>query len=102
MTRCAALFLACALDALLGDPYSMPHIIRLIGSLIAATERLLRHAFPQTPRGERLAGIALVAAVLSVSCGSLRTLALVWRRSSATRCSPPASWASRRVRSTVR
>ena len=60
MTRCAALFLACALDALLGDPYSMPHIIRLIGSLIAATERLLRQAFPQTPRGERLAGIVLV------------------------------------------
>ena len=79
MTRCAALFLACALDALLGDPYSMPHIIRLIGSLIAATERLLRHAFPQTPRGERLAGIALVAAVLSVSCGvATIVLRLAW------------------------
>ena len=80
MTRCAVLFLACALDALLGDPYSMPHIIRLIGSLIGAAERLVRHAFPQTPRGERLAGIVLVAVVLSVSCGvATGVLQLAWR-----------------------
>ena len=80
MTRCAVLFLACALDALLGDPYSMPHIIRLIGSLIGAAERLVRHAFPQTPRGERLAGIVLVAVVLSVSCSAAAAmLRLAWR-----------------------
>lgn len=61
--------LACgfALDALLGDPYAMPHIIRLIGSLIAVGERVLRRVFPASPTGERVAGVVLVLVVAGVS-----------------------------------
>ena len=33
------------LDALIGDPYSLPHPIRLIGRLISALERLVRAHF---------------------------------------------------------
>lgn len=65
-----------ALDALLGDPYAMPHIIRAIGALISTTERLLRKAFPVTARGERLAGCVLVLVVLVVSVGAC--LVLLW------------------------
>lgn len=79
MLRAAILVCACALDALLGDPYSMPHIIRFIGSLISATERMLRRLLPPTPAGERAMGVLLVATVLGVSCGStLLVLRVAW------------------------
>lgn len=67
MWRVAALVCGFVLDALLGDPYAMPHIIRLIGRLIAASERVLRHLFSATPRGERVAGAVLVLLVAGVS-----------------------------------
>lgn len=70
MSRVAVLLCACALDALLGDPYAMPHIIRWIGSLITLAERVVRRLFAPTPQGERLAGAVLVAAVLSVSAAA--------------------------------
>lgn len=69
MIHLAALICGFALDTLFGDPYRMPHIIRLIGKLIAWTERMLRAVFPATPRGERTAGVVLVAVVVSLSCG---------------------------------
>lgn len=68
MSHLVALTCGFVLDALLGDPYDMPHIIRLIGTLIARTEGLLRRAFPATPRGERVAGVVLVAVVAGGSC----------------------------------
>ena len=74
MTHLVALVLGFALDALLGDPYSMPHIIRLIGNLIAASERVLRGALPATPRGERAGGAALVVVVVGVSCATVTLL----------------------------
>lgn len=69
MIHLAALICGFALDALFGDPYRMPHIIRLIGKLIAWAERMLRAVFPATPRGERTAGVVLVAVVVGLSCG---------------------------------
>ena len=63
----AALVCGFVMDALLGDPYRMPHIIRLVGSFISGSERVLRRTFPDTPFGERLAGVALVAVVAGVS-----------------------------------
>ena len=69
MIHLAALICGFALDALFGDPYRMPHIIRLIGKLIAWTERMLRAVFPATSRGERTAGVVLVAVVVGLSCG---------------------------------
>lgn len=62
-----ALIVGFVLDALLGDPYDMPHVIRLIGSFIAAAERALRRVFPATAPGERVAGVALVLLVAGVS-----------------------------------
>ena len=75
MTHLVALVAGFALDALLGDPYCLPHIIRLIGSLIAGTERVLRRLVPATPTGERVAGAALVVVVVGTSCAT--TVALL-------------------------
>lgn len=65
-----ALICGCALDALLGDPYTMPHIIRLVGLFITAVERMLRKLFPATPGAERAAGTLLVLLVSGVSTGA--------------------------------
>ena len=79
MMRAAILVCACLLDAFLGDPYSMPHIIRFIGSLIAWCEQTLRGIFSSTPYGERAAGVALVLVVTSVACGCAWTvIRLAW------------------------
>ena len=53
------------IDCILGDPYSLPHPIRLIGSLIAGLEKLLRPRI----KNERTAGTALVITVLILSAG---------------------------------
>lgn len=70
MARLATLILACALDALLGDPYRMPHLIRLVGQLVTATEGGLRRVFPPTPASERVAGAVLVLLVAGGSCAA--------------------------------
>ncbi len=59
------------LDAMLGDPYRMPHVIRLVGTAISVLERLLRRVFPATPAGERLAGAVLVIVVVGTSCAGV-------------------------------
>lgn len=67
--RTGAVALGFLLDQLLGDPHKMPHIIRLIGTLIAKLEAFLRGRFPQTEAGELRAGRWLVALVLLISVG---------------------------------
>ncbi len=52
------------LDMILGDPYSLPHPIRLIGSLIAALEKAMRKRFPEN---ERLGGTLTAIIVLLLS-----------------------------------
>ena len=47
------------LDQLFGDPYFLPHPIRLIGKGIETGERFLRKAFPDTQRGQLAAGTVL-------------------------------------------
>lgn len=59
------LFLGFLIDCILGDPYSLPHPIRLIGSLIAGLEKLLRTLI----KNERTAGTVLVITVLILSAG---------------------------------
>ena len=51
------------LDALIGDPYRLPHPIRLIGRLISALERFVRAHFTNLTAG----GFFLAACVLIVS-----------------------------------
>ena len=48
------------LDALIGDPHSLPHPVRAIGTLITILEKRLRSVFPGTPAGEFAAGVFLV------------------------------------------
>lgn len=52
------------LDLLLGDPYWLPHPVRLIGRGIAGLERILRKRLPGR---ERMAGILLAAVILVLS-----------------------------------
>lgn len=63
MLHVLALTCGFLLDAAFGDPYRMPHLIRLVGSAIATVERVLRKLFPPTLTGERVAGCALVIAI---------------------------------------
>ncbi len=71
---CAALC-GFVLDQLLGDPAWMPHPVVAMGKCIALLERVLRRAFPKTPRGELAAG-AVLAAVLPLGTLGLSALAL--------------------------
>ena len=63
------------LDLLLGDPAWMPHPVVGMGRCITRLERCLRRVFPETPRGERMAGVIL-AAVLPLGTLGLSALAL--------------------------
>lgn len=62
--RILALSVGFIIDFFLGDPYSLPHPVRLIGSLVSALEARLRRLLPSR---ELLAGAILTAAVLAVS-----------------------------------
>ena len=59
------------LDLLIGDPIGWPHVVLGYGRLIRLFERVLRKAFPKTPKGELVAGILLVVllGVLSLGIG---------------------------------
>lgn len=55
---------ALLLDAVFGDPVWLYHPIRVIGKWISLMEKCLRRCFQVNQRGERLAGIFLVAFVV--------------------------------------
>ena len=64
----SAFVLGFLLDLLLGDPYCLPHPIRLIGGLIAGLEkRLLGKEGLGNHEQEQKRGILLVFAVLAVT-----------------------------------
>ena len=52
------------IDLILGDPYKLPHPIRLIGKLISSLEKIMRRLMP---KNEHAAGIVLAAIVLLLS-----------------------------------
>lgn len=58
-----ALLIGYILDLIFGDPYSFPHIIRVIGNLISSIEKILRRIFPRSNKGEFISGILLVIIV---------------------------------------
>ncbi|MDE7250382.1 MAG: cobalamin biosynthesis protein, partial [Lachnospiraceae bacterium] len=64
-----AFFMGFLLDLLLGDPYFLPHPIRLIGKLISGTKRRLRSKIAKNEtdksRSELRQGAALVLIVLA-------------------------------------
>lgn len=47
------------LDLIIGDPYVLPHPVRLIGQTIELGERMLRKLFPDTKGGQLAAGAVL-------------------------------------------
>ncbi|NLB29919.1 MAG: cobalamin biosynthesis protein CobD, partial [Clostridiales bacterium] len=59
-----------ALDLLFGDPRSFPHMVRLMGQLIAALEKRLRKTLPATAEGELFGGAVLVTC-LTLACLSI-------------------------------
>lgn len=64
LTSALPLLMGFALDLIFGDPYDLPHPVRLIGALISALEKKMRRLFPEN---ERLGGAVLVIIVLVVS-----------------------------------
>lgn len=58
------LVLGFAIDFFLGDPYCLPHPVRLIGTMITKLEKKLKK---HDSRNDRLAGILLSVIVLAVS-----------------------------------
>jgi len=61
------------LDSVIGDPYNIPHPIRLIGRLIAGLEKAVRRRF----KNLRLGGALLALAVITVSTALPLALLLV-------------------------
>lgn len=61
------------LDAVIGDPYSIPHPIKAIGNLIAALEKRVRRKYRDLRKG----GAVLAAAVVTVSAAAPLILLMV-------------------------
>ena len=62
-----ALVLGFLIDVLLGDPHSSFHPVVWIGKLISVLEKSLRRLFPQSVKGENLAGGILWVLVVLIS-----------------------------------
>ena len=71
-----AFFLGFLLDLLLGDPYFLPHPIRLIGSLIAGMEKSLLEKSAGREKDKLKKGVVLVVTVLIVTIAVTATLLL--------------------------
>lgn len=62
-----AILLGFLLDLIFGDPYNLPHPIRLIGNLINGTEKLLRKILNKNPGDLLFGGFVLVLVVVTLS-----------------------------------
>lgn len=62
-----AILLGFLLDLIIGDPYSLPHPIRLIGNLISRTEKLIRKVIDKNPKNLLFGGFILVLVVTTFS-----------------------------------
>jgi adenosylcobinamide-phosphate synthase len=61
-----AIVVGVLLDAVLGDPPNLPHLVRAIGWLIERSEKLLRRKTPDSPEQELRQGRWLVLSVLGI------------------------------------
>lgn len=80
MVRIGILLAAVVLDSIVGDPYTLPHPIRWIGSLISWLEKTLRPHFPETKSGERLGGTVEWLLVVLISCFTTSILLILCKR----------------------
>lgn len=62
-----ALAIGFILDQCFGDPYWLPHPIRIIGTMISGGEKIIRSILPNTPRGEIIGGGIVAISVISIS-----------------------------------
>jgi adenosylcobinamide-phosphate synthase len=62
-----AILVGFILDLIFGDPYNLPHPIRLIGNLISGTEKLLRKILNKNPGNLLFGGFVLVIAVVTLA-----------------------------------
>ncbi len=62
-----AILLGFVLDLILGDPYGLPHPIRLIGNLISSMEKLLRKIINKNPKSLLIGGFVLVLVVITLT-----------------------------------
>ena len=71
-----AMILGFLTDLAVGDPRGIPHIVILMGRMIAGLEKILRKIFPDTPAGKRAAGAVLVLlmALFALCAGGLLRL----------------------------
>jgi len=65
----AAILTGFILDVIFGDPHRFPHVVRLIGNLIAVLEKGIRWLLPVTQGGEKSGGILLVCCVILICTG---------------------------------
>lgn len=63
------LLLAFLLDLAIGDPRWLPHPVRMIGSVIAKTEKILRTEDRRQKIGDRIKGVTLVIVIVSSTFG---------------------------------
>ena len=89
--RIIVLFIAAAVDLLIGDPHWLWHPVQGVGTLISFFEKILRRIFAVPPRPEqpgkeeepgfhtreRIAGVIMVLLVLAVSTGLILFLLAV-------------------------
>lgn len=71
-----ALCIGYVLDLCFGDPYWMPHPIRLIGNFISFTEKKIRKIMPKNQKGEWIGGIILVCIILL--CSTFVSGGILW------------------------
>lgn len=62
-----AVLLGFLLDLVIGDPYSLPHPIRLIGNFISQSEKLIRKVLDKNPKNLLFGGFILVLVVTTLS-----------------------------------
>ncbi len=71
-----ALVIGFLVDLLAGDPHSIPHPVVLIGKLISTAEKYARRIFPETVKGERLAGACIW--IVTAGLSFVVPLVLLW------------------------
>ena len=74
------LLIGFCVDLILGDPYSIPHPVVLIGKVISGLKKMLRTLFPKSEREERLAGGILWLMVVIISTAVPAVLLVLCRR----------------------
>ena len=75
-TSTMVLIAAVALDAIVGDPIWIPHPVQLMGGVIGTTTQSILGRY-STPRGQKIAGVALAIAIVTSSAFLVRSIVAI-------------------------